>query len=99
MAESSNALEVVVRGRTFRVNAPTNERAALAAAIATVQTRCDAIAAKQSSADSERVLLLAALELAASAPATALTSPEATSDVSSRLDHAANKLDAALRSA
>jgi cell division protein ZapA (FtsZ GTPase activity inhibitor) len=58
-------LEVVVRGRTFRLNAPASERETLADAILTVQAKCDSIAALQPSADSERVLLLVALELAA----------------------------------
>jgi cell division protein ZapA (FtsZ GTPase activity inhibitor) len=100
MAEPVEALEVVVRGRTFRVGAPANERAALAAAIASVQARCDGIAAKQTSADAERVLLLAALELAALAaqngtvPA-AVASPE----THARLTLIQSKLDNALRAA
>jgi cell division protein ZapA (FtsZ GTPase activity inhibitor) len=65
MSTTDDALELVVRGRTFRLNAPAHERDALTEAIAVVQSRCDEIARAQSSADSERVLLLAALELAA----------------------------------
>jgi cell division protein ZapA (FtsZ GTPase activity inhibitor) len=65
MSTHGDALELVVRGRTFRLNAPAHERDALADAIAVVQSRCDEIARAQTGADSERVLLLAALELAA----------------------------------
>ncbi len=65
METSFAPLEVVVRGRTFRLNAPANERETLADAILTVQAKCDSIATLQPSADSERVLLLVALELAA----------------------------------
>jgi cell division protein ZapA (FtsZ GTPase activity inhibitor) len=65
MEASVAPLEVVVRGRTFRLNAPANERETLADAILTVQSKCDSIATLQPSADSERVLLLVALELAA----------------------------------
>ena len=65
MDAAASPLEVVVRGRTFRLNAPAHERDALAGAIHLVQTKCDAVAATQPSADSERVLLLVALELAA----------------------------------
>jgi cell division protein ZapA (FtsZ GTPase activity inhibitor) len=65
MEASVAPLEVIVRGRTFRLNAPASERETLADAILTVQSRCDAIATLQPSADSERVLLLVALELAA----------------------------------
>jgi cell division protein ZapA (FtsZ GTPase activity inhibitor) len=67
MTQFVDALEVTIRGRTFRLNAPAHERDALADAIAVVQARCDDIARKQSTADTERVLLLAALELAATA--------------------------------
>jgi cell division protein ZapA (FtsZ GTPase activity inhibitor) len=65
MEATPTPLEVIVRGRTFRLNAPANERESLADAIAVVQGKCDAMATMQPSADSERVLLLVALELAA----------------------------------
>lgn len=58
-------LEAHIHGRTFRLGAPEAERDALAEAIAIVEAECLVIAQKQPTAEIERVLLLAALELAA----------------------------------
>ena len=57
-------LEAHIHGRTFRLGAPEAERDALAEAIAIVEAECLVIAQKQPTAEIERVLLLAALELA-----------------------------------
>ena len=64
----STTLEANIHGRLFRVGAPEGERAALAEAIAIVEAECAVIAQKQPTAEIERVLLLAALELAATNP-------------------------------
>ncbi|MBL8310145.1 MAG: cell division protein ZapA [Burkholderiales bacterium] len=58
-------LEARIHGRTFRLGAPEGERDALAEAIAIVEAECAVIAQKQPTVEIERVLLLAALELAA----------------------------------
>ena len=58
-------LEANIHGRKFRLAAPEAESAALAEAIAIVEAECAVIARKQPTAEIERVLLLAALELAA----------------------------------
>ena len=58
-------LEANIHGRKFRLAAPEAESAALAEAIAIVEAECAVIAQKQPTAEIERVLLLAALELAA----------------------------------
>ena len=60
----STTLEANIHGRQFRIGAPEGERAALAEAIAIVEAECAVIAQKQPTAEIERVLLLAALELA-----------------------------------
>ena len=64
----STTLEANIHGRQFRIGAPEGERAALAEAIAIVEAECAVIAQKQPTAEIERVLLLAALELAATNP-------------------------------
>lgn len=64
----STALEATIQGRKFRLTAPEAECAALAEAIAIVEAECAVIAQKQPTAEIERVLLLAALELAATKP-------------------------------
>lgn len=61
-------LEANIHGRKFRLAAPEAESAALAEAIAIVEAECAVIAQKQPTAEIERVLLLAALELAATKP-------------------------------
>lgn len=66
----SVTLEANIHGRKFRLAAPEAESAALAEAIAIVEAECAVIAQKQPTAEIERVLLLAALELAASKPST-----------------------------
>jgi hypothetical protein len=103
---ANDALEVTIRGRTFRLNAPAAERDALADAIAVVQSRCDEIVRKQSNADAERVLLLAALELAAARGNSPLAEPAAHPQTSipfaddavlgGRIAALQSKLDAAL---
>ena len=65
----TTTLEANIRGRKFRLAAPDAESAALAEAIAIVEAECAIIAQKQPTAEIERVLLLAALELAATNPA------------------------------
>jgi cell division protein ZapA (FtsZ GTPase activity inhibitor) len=65
----STTLEANIHGRKFRLAAPDAESAALAEAIAIVEAECAIIAQKQPTAEIERVLLLAALELAATKPA------------------------------
>ena len=65
----SAPLEANIHGRQFRIGAPEGERAALVEAIAIVEAECAVIAQKQPTAEIERVLLLAALELAATNPA------------------------------
>ena len=64
----SSALEATIHGRKFRIGAPDGEQAALAEAIAIVEAECAVIARKQPTAEIERVLLLASLELAATRP-------------------------------
>lgn len=66
----SSALEATIHGRKFRIGAPDGEQAALAEAIAIVEAECAVIARKQPTAEIERVLLLASLELAATRPST-----------------------------
>jgi len=65
----TTTLEATIHGRTFRLAAPDANREALAEAIKVVEAECALISQKQPSAEIERVLLLAALELAASKPA------------------------------
>lgn len=65
----SITLEANIQGRVFRLGAPEAERAELARAIAIVEAECAVIAQKQPTAEIERVLLLTALELAATRPA------------------------------
>ena len=67
----STTLEATIHGRQFRIGAPEGQRAALAEAIAIVEAECAVIAQKQPTAEIERVLLLAALDLAATKPALA----------------------------
>lgn len=62
---STEALTATIKGRTFKLNAPEAQRGALAEAIAVVEAKCATIAAKSPTSEIERVLLLAALELAA----------------------------------
>ena len=66
-------LEANIHGRKFRLAAPEAESAALAEAIAIVEAECAVIAQKQPTAEIERVLLLAALELAATKPSASKT--------------------------
>ena len=68
----SVTLEATIQGRKFRLAAPAAESDALAEAIAIVEAECAVIAQKQPTAEIERVLLLAALELAATRPACAI---------------------------
>lgn len=63
-------LEATIHGRTFRLAAPDADREALAEAIKVVEAECALISQKQPGAEIERVLLLAALELAATKPVT-----------------------------
>jgi len=65
----STTLEATIHGRTFRLAAPDAEARALAEAIAVVEAECALITQKQPTVEIERVLLLAALELAAKQPA------------------------------
>jgi cell division protein ZapA (FtsZ GTPase activity inhibitor) len=65
----TTTLEASIHGRTFRLAAPDADRAALAEAIKVVEAECALISQKQPQAEIERVLLLAALELAAAKPA------------------------------
>ena len=58
-------LAATIKGRTFRLAAPDGEARSLADAIAVVEAQCSLIVQKQPGAEIERVLLLAALELAA----------------------------------
>jgi cell division protein ZapA (FtsZ GTPase activity inhibitor) len=67
----STTLEANIHGRKFRLAAPDAESAALAEAIAILEAECAIIAQKQPTAEIERVLLLAALELAATKPSSA----------------------------
>ncbi|TAG75870.1 MAG: cell division protein ZapA [Burkholderiales bacterium] len=62
---TTDALIATIKGRTFKLNAPEAQRGALAEAIAVVEAKCATIATKSPSSEIERVLLLAALELAA----------------------------------
>lgn len=62
---TTEALTATIKGRTFKLNAPEAQRGALAEAIAIVEAKCVTIAAKSPTSEIERVLLLAALELAA----------------------------------
>jgi cell division protein ZapA (FtsZ GTPase activity inhibitor) len=64
---TTEALVATIKGRTFKLNAPEAQRAALADAIATVEAKCSTISQKSPQSEIERVLLLAALELAANA--------------------------------
>jgi cell division protein ZapA (FtsZ GTPase activity inhibitor) len=66
----STALEATIHGRKFRLGAPAGEQAALAGAISIVEAECAVITRKQPTAEIERVLLLAALDLAAKHPST-----------------------------
>ncbi|MBS0312778.1 MAG: cell division protein ZapA [Burkholderiales bacterium] len=65
-------LAATIKGRTFRLAAPDGEARSLADAIAVVEAQCSLIVQKQPGAEIERVLLLAALELAAQRPTGAL---------------------------
>ena len=67
-----STLEANILGRKFRLASRAAESVALAEAIAIVVAVCEVIAQKQPTAEIERVLLLAALELAATNP----SSPE-----------------------
>lgn len=64
---TNDALTATIKGRTFKLNAPEAQRSALAEAIAMVEAKCATISQKSPQSEIERVLLLTALELAASA--------------------------------
>jgi cell division protein ZapA len=86
------ALTASIKGRTFKLNAPEAQRVALAEAIAVVEAKCDNIAQKSPQSEIERVLLLAALELAAAAKDSDAIDPR----IESRLLALQSKLDLAL---
>jgi cell division protein ZapA (FtsZ GTPase activity inhibitor) len=88
----SDALTATIKGRTFKLNARESQRAALADAIAMVEAKCVNIAQKSPQSEIERVLLLAALELAAAAKDSDAIDPR----VESRLLALQSKLDLAL---
>jgi cell division protein ZapA (FtsZ GTPase activity inhibitor) len=89
---TTDALVATIKGRTFKLNAPETQRAALADAIAMVEAKCSTISQKSPQSEIERVLLLAALELAASAKDKDAIDPR----VESRLAAMQAKLDLAL---
>lgn len=59
-------------GRPFRLTAPAGEEERLRRAAEIVERRCEQVAAGMARPELERVLLLAALELAAAAPGDAV---------------------------
>ncbi len=61
----SNLVEARINGRVFRLGAPAGEIETLTEAVAIVEAECNVIAQKQPTVEIERVLLLAALGLAA----------------------------------
>jgi cell division protein ZapA len=89
---TTEALTATIKGRTFKLNAPESQRAALADAIAMVEAKCSTISQKSPQSEIERVLLLAALELAANAKDKSGIDPR----VESRLAAMQAKLDLAL---
>ncbi len=89
---SIEALTATIKNRSFKLNAPESQRAALADAIAIVEAKCATIAQKSPQSEIERVLLLAALELAAAAKDSDSIDPR----VESRLMALQSKLDLAL---
>jgi cell division protein ZapA (FtsZ GTPase activity inhibitor) len=89
---TTEALTATVKGRTFKLNAPESQRAALAEAIAMVEAKCAVVAQKSPQSEIERVLLLAALELAAAAKDTSAIDPR----IEARLSTLQTKLDLAL---
>jgi cell division protein ZapA (FtsZ GTPase activity inhibitor) len=89
---TTEALTATVKGRTFKLNAPESQRAALAEAIAMVEAKCAVVAQKSPQSEIERVLLLAALELAAAAKDSSAVDPR----IEARLSALQSKLDLAL---
>jgi cell division protein ZapA (FtsZ GTPase activity inhibitor) len=89
---TTEALVATVKGRTFKLNAPESQRAALAEAIAMVEAKCATISQKSPQSEIERVLLLAALELAAASKDSAAIDPR----LESRLAAMQAKLELAL---
>jgi cell division protein ZapA len=89
---TTEALTATIKGRTFKLNAPESQRAALAEAIAMVEAKCANVAQKSPQSEIERVLLLAALELAAAAKDSDAIDPR----IEARLLALQSKLDLAL---
>ncbi len=89
---TTDALTATIKGRTFKLNAPESQRAALAEAIAMVEAKCANVAQKSPQSEIERVLLLAALELAAAAKDADAIDPR----IEARLLALQSKLDLAL---
>ncbi|MDW8311872.1 MAG: cell division protein ZapA [Burkholderiales bacterium] len=65
MSADSSSLNLTIQGRTFRVAAPAAQAERLHRAAERVQALCERIARQSPRSEIERVLLLAALELAA----------------------------------
>ncbi|MCS6995901.1 MAG: cell division protein ZapA [Casimicrobiaceae bacterium] len=65
MSADSSSLNLTIQGRTFRVAAPAAQAERLHRAAERVQALCERIARQSPRTELERVLLLAALELAA----------------------------------
>ncbi len=89
---TTEALTATIKGRTFKLNAPESQRAALSEAIAMVEAKCANVAQKSPQSEIERVLLLAALELAAAGKEGSAIDPR----VEARLLAMQTKLDLAL---
>lgn len=89
---TADALIATIKGRTFKLSAPEAQRGALADAIAMVEAKCANISQKSPQSEIERVLLLAALELAAAAKDSGAVDPR----FEARLLALQSKLDLAL---
>ncbi|MGL4230849.1 MAG: cell division protein ZapA [Casimicrobium sp.] len=89
---TNETLTATIKGRSFRLSAPESQRAALADAIAMVEAKCANVAQKSPQSEIERVLLLAALELAAAAKDSEAVDPR----IEARLLALQSKLDLAL---
>lgn len=64
MSAEDNFLDVTIHGREYRVACPPGEREALEAAVGFVDERMTEIAGKTKNASSERVAVMAALNIA-----------------------------------
>ena len=96
MSEKAKALEVNIMGRNYRVTCADDEREALLAAVAYVDKKMTEIKAASKVAGTERIAVMAALNIANELLSTKLGTGFDIAELKRRMNSVQSKLDQAL---